>query len=616
VKFAPGKRGDELLRQLGGERLAEFRRLGWQRVRFQGTNLQQEMERYRAATDVVAVQPNFVYQTQATTNDPRLTDLYGLTKIQATTAWDRTIGTHNVVVAVIDLGIDYNHEDLNANMWHNPGETGTDSTGANKSTNGTDDDGNGYIDDVYGIDTINHDGDPLDDGGHGTHVAGTIGAVGNNGKGVVGVNHNISLMAIKSHAADGNGTSASVVEAFEYAAMMRRRGVNLRVTNSSWGGAPEAAVYDQALKDAIDDAGSADILNVCAAGNSNNNNDANPFYPASYNSASIVSVAASDQNDNPAGFSSYGSTTVDIAAPGVGVLSTFRGSYSFLSGTSMATPHVSGAAALLFAFNPYLNRSQAKSLLLNNTDPSPQSWAGKPTVSGGRLNVLRALQSIPTTNQIDSSEFFVAQQYSDFLGREPDAGGLAFWTDEIESCGNNPACLSARRVRVSGAFFGEPEFQETGSFVYRVYKGALGRRPSYTEFNTDRSQVVYGPNLETTKQAFVLAFVQRADFVQEYAGQTTAEGFVDALIDNIRQASAVDLGSERAAMIGHYNSGTDLNQRRAFVLRDAIEHGLFTSAEYNPTFVLMQYFGYLRREPDQDGYDFWLDVINNREPNN
>jgi subtilisin family serine protease len=616
VKFAPGQQAEERLSRLGGVRLAEFPKIGWQRVRVHSMDLEKELEKYREAPDVLAVQPNFIYQTQATTNDPRLTDLYGLTKIQATTAWDRTIGTHDVVVAVIDLGIDYNHEDLNANMWHNPGEVGTDSTGANKSTNGIDDDGNGYVDDVYGIDTINHDGDPLDDGGHGTHVAGTIGAVGNNGKGVVGVNWSVNLMAIKSHAADGNGTSASVIEAFEYAAMMRRRGVNLRVTNSSWGGAPEAAVYDQALKDAINDAGTADILNVCAAGNSNNDNDGNPFYPATYDSASIISVAASDQNDNPAGFSSYGANSVDIAAPGVGILSTFRGAYSFLSGTSMATPHVSGAAALLFAFNPYLNSSQVKSLLLNSVDPLPPTWAGKPTVSGGRLNVLRALQSIPTTNQIDSSEFFVTQQYSDFLGREPDAGGLAFWTSEIESCGSNPACVSARRVRVSGAFFGEPEFQETGSFVYRVYKGALGRRPSYTEFNTDRTQVVYDSNLETTKQSFVLSFVQRADFVQKYAPQTTAETFVDALIANILQSSNVNLGGQRDALISRYNSGSDLNQRRALTVRQAVEHSLFTSAEYNPTFVLMQYFGYLRREPDQGGYDFWLDVINNREPNN
>lgn len=614
VKFRPGVKAEERLRSLDGEKLAEFRELGWHRVRVAG-NLAQAIARYQNAAGVEAVQPNFIYRTQATTNDPHFGELYGLNRIQAPTAWDQTTGTRNVVVAVIDLGVDYNHQDLNANMWRNPGETGTDAMGGNKSSNGVDDDTNGYVDDVYGIDTINHDTNPSDDGGHGTHVAGTIGAVGNNAIGVVGVNWMVSIMAIKSHAADGNGTSASVIEAYQYAALMKRRGINVRVTNSSWGGAPEAASYDQALKDAIDNAGNADILNICSAGNSNNNNDANPFYPASYDSPSIIAVAASDQSDNPAGFTSYGSTSVDIAAPGVGILSTYNGSYAYLSGTSMSAPHVAGAAALLCASNPYLNRTQLKSLLMTNSDPLPATWVGKPTVSGGRLNVLRALQNIPTTNQIDNTEFFVTQQYSDFLGRGPDPGGLSYWSNEINSCGNNVTCVNARRVRVSGAFFAEPEFQETGSFVYRVYKGGLGRRPSYSEFNADRSQVVYGSNLDATKQAFTLVFVQRAEFLQKYAAHMTAETFVDALIANILQASNVNLGNQRMELIDRYNAGTDLNQRRAFALRVAIENSLFTTAEYNPTFVLMQYFGYLRREPDQGGYEFWLDVINNRLPN-
>src|SRR6266545_3469616 len=164
--------------------------------------------------------------------------------------------------------------------------------------------------------------------------------------------------------------------------MMRWRGIDVRVTNSSWGGAPEAPAYDQALKDAIDAAGSAGILNVCAAGNGNNYNDSKPFYPASYDSPSILAVAASDQNDNRASFSSYGAMTVDLAAPGVAILSTYRGSYSFLNGTSMATPHVAGAAALLCSYNRYLSMSQLKSSLLNSADALPQ-WAGL-TVTGGR----------------------------------------------------------------------------------------------------------------------------------------------------------------------------------------------------------------------------------------
>ena len=499
-------------------------------------------------------------------------------------------------------------------MWRNPGESGLDGTGANKATNQIDDDGNGYVDDLHGIDTINHDSNPQDDGGHGTHVAGTIGAVGNNNLGVVGVNWTVSIMAIKSHDAAGNGTSASVIEAFQYAAMMRGRGVNVRVTNSSWGGAPEAPSFDQALKDAIDLAGNAGILNVCAAGNNNRDIDAVPFYPASYDSASILAVAASDQNDLRAGFSNYGATGVDIAAPGVGIWSTLRGSYGPLSGTSMATPHVSGAAALLCARNPLLNRTQLKSLLMSSSDPLLASWSSTPIVSG-RLNVLRALQNIPTTNPIDAASFFVRQHYLDFLGREPDQGGLSYWTNEIVQCGNDVACIRNRRIGVSGAFFAEREFQVTGSFVYRLYRGGLGRRPTFAEFSQDRG-LVTDVNLEASKQAFALAFVQRSAFTQKYVAQTTAPLFVDALIETIRQASNVDLALQRSNLIARYNQGADPNQSRAFVLREAVELADFVNAEFNPGFVLMEYFGYLQRDPDQSGYAFWLNVINDRAPNN
>ena len=610
VKLTPTASVAKLLdRQIGVERLREFAGSGWELFRLpKGLSVSAAVERFRTLPEVAAVQPNFVYRTQANTNDPRFSDLYGLNKIQAPLAWDTTTGGASVVVAVIDLGIDYNHEDLNANMWRNPGETGSDQLGRDKSTNGLDDDSNGYSDDVFGIDTINRDSDPMDDSGHGTHVAGTIGAVGNNSKGVVGVNWTVRLMALKTHDAAGNGTSASVVEAFHYAASMRERGINVRVTNSSWGGAPEAPSFDQALKDAIDAAGDAGILNVCAAGNANNNNDTGPFYPATYDSPSIISVAASDQSDNKVGFSSYGVTTVDLAAPGVGILSTLPGAYGSLSGTSMSTPHVAGAAALLCAYNPNLSLFQLKAAILNSVDPVPQ-WSGL-TVTGGRLNVSRALQSIPTANQIDSADFFVRQQYLDFLGREPDPGGQSFWTNEITRCGTDQACVRSRRIGVSAAFFIEMEFQQTGSFVIRLYRASLGRRPSFAEFSADRVMLSGVPDPEQLQQALADQWVARDSFKQVYPLAMSADEFVNKLFDTAQLTPFADERQQQIdAMINHGKS-------RAEVLRAVIEIQAFKNREFNPAFVLMQYFGYLRRDPEEGGYLFWLEVLDNREPNN
>lgn len=232
---------------------------------------------------------------------------------------------------------------------------------------------------------------------------------------------------------------------------------------------------------------------------------------------------------------------------------------------------------------------------------------------------VKPLRLRPGTNQvitIDDSDFFVNQHYVDFLSRFPDQGGLDYWSAQINSCSNNPLCTYTQRVNVSAAFFIELEFQKTGSFVYRIYKGALGRQPGYTEFGPDRRQVVDGPTLEATKQAFALAFVQRPEFVQKYNGLNSAASFVTALIATIQQTSGVDLTGQSQALIAKYNTGSDQNQSRALAVRDAIDNSGFGTAEFNPSFVLMQYFGYLKRDPDQGGYLFWLDVLNNRVPGN
>jgi subtilisin family serine protease len=363
-----------------------FPSVGWQRIALpKGLNVPEAISGYRSMPGVEAVQPNYVYRLHATPNDDRFGEMWAMNKIKAPDAWNITTGSSSVVVAVIDTGVDYTHEDLNGNMWRNPGEI---------PGNLTDDDANGYVDDVHGIDTARNDSAPEDEYNHGTHVAGTIGAIGNNSTGVTGVNWNVRLMAVKIFDLVGNTTTADVVESFQYVAMMKGRGVNVRLINGSWGGPPEIPAEDQAIKDSIELAGDAGILSIFSAGNNNRNIDTSiPNIPASFNLPSILAVASSDQADNRSSFSNYGPTSVDLAAPGSVILSTVIGSmaYSYSSGTSMAAPHVTGAAALLLSVDPTLSLPSLKATLMNSVDLLPQ-WAGL-TVTGGRLNLLNALQN-------------------------------------------------------------------------------------------------------------------------------------------------------------------------------------------------------------------------------
>ncbi|HEY6122767.1 MAG TPA: DUF4214 domain-containing protein, partial [Pyrinomonadaceae bacterium] len=217
-----------------------------------------------------------------------------------------------------------------------------------------------------------------------------------------------------------------------------------------------------------------------------------------------------------------------------------------------------------------------------------------------------------TTNPIDDSTFFVRQHYYDFLSRVPDEGGLTYWSSVISSCGTDTLCIDSRRVGVSAAYFIELEFQETGGFVYRFYKASFGVRPTYAQFMPDRSSVVAGANLDAGKAAFAEQWVQRSEFLQKYPPYLTGTQFIDALLQTIQQGSGVNLNSQRTALIDEYNA----HGSRARVLQMVAENADFKAAEYNNAFVLMQYFGYLRRDPDDGGYAFWLNILNNGQPNN
>ena len=363
--------------KMGAVSLHEYHRINAEVVAMDGSKgLQTVAEEYLKSDAVAYVEPNYKVYATRYPDDPRFDDLWAMenigqsggiagSDISAVDAWDILTGSDKVIVAVIDTGIDYRHPDLLENLWVNPNPTFGDVHGV-RWTNG---------------DGIVTNGDPWDDQGHGTHCAGTIGAVGDNGIGVVGVNWNVRLMALKFLTSSGSGYVADAVSALEYAI---DKGAH--IASNSWGGNE----YSQAMKDMIIVAEEAGLLFVAAAGNDSADNDTTPFYPASYTISGIVSVAAGDQKDEMASFSNYGATSVDLAAPGVAILSTTpNDNYGVKSGTSMATPHVAGAAALLLAMRPETPCDVLKTWLMDSVDVLPQ-WEGQ-TRTGGRLNVQAAL---------------------------------------------------------------------------------------------------------------------------------------------------------------------------------------------------------------------------------
>jgi hypothetical protein len=230
--------------------------------------------------------------------------------------------------------------------------------------------------------------------------------------------------------------------------------------------------------------------------------------------------------------------------------------------------------------------------------------------------VFTGLPINPETNPLESPEFFVRQQYLDFLGREPEQSGLDYWSGQLRSCGQDPDCTNTRRLDISAAFYIAQEFQDSGLYIYDVYEGALGRRPDHAEYAVDRKNVVGGPRLETDKATFASSFVDRAEFQAQYPLTMNAEVFVDALLRTAQQSSGLDLGNSRTALITLYNSGSTATESRSLVLRSVVEGHGFKQTQYNAAFVLMEYYGYLGRNPDGPGYDFWLHVLNDGDRNN
>ncbi len=376
--------------------------------------LEQLIESYQNHPNIAFVEPNYIYHvnTVEVPNDPLYVDQWHLNNIAQTggeidadidapEAWTDARNASSVVVAILDTGIDWKHEDLVDNVWQNLAEDadgdgqvlewdGTQWIFDPDDENGIDDDNNGYADDFIGWDFANNDNNPYDDhdGGHGTHVAGIIGASGNNHKGVAGVCWDVQLAALKFIAGDGGGTSVDAIKALDYAINM-----GIPISNNSWGNYD----YSTALYNAVESAKNANHLFIAAAGNNNLNAEIDPMFPASFDLDNIISVAATDHEDKKSSFSNYGTVDVDLAAPGSEIKSCIPNNlYANKSGTSMAAPLVAGTAALINAISPFMDYEDTKSAILSTVDVK-NNLIDK-TLTGGRLNLKKAISSLDGTS--------------------------------------------------------------------------------------------------------------------------------------------------------------------------------------------------------------------------
>ncbi|MEI7780426.1 MAG: S8 family serine peptidase [Planctomycetota bacterium] len=412
-----------------------------------------------------SVNVNAVRTFSKTPNDPLYGDTanWAFPQISADNAWETGTGTSTTIVAVLDTGVDYAHPDLAGNMWKNPNETPGD---------GIDNDTNGYVDDVYGINAVTGTGNPMDDFGHGTMCAGLIGAVGDNAVGIAGVNWSVQIMAVKIGDANGNFSLAAEVAGIQYVVNQKVAGQNIAAANCSYGGYS----FVQQEFDALNQLAQTGVTIVASAGNASNNNDANPHYPSNYTIPGLIAVAASDQADNLANFSNYGRTSVDLAAPGVGILSTrssqstavftpYKGDnkYTVNSGTSFAAPLVAGTAGLLKSLKISASPEQVKSAILSGVD-KVAGLSGK-VLTGGRLNVKNAVDLILSTQGATPVASFTTGQNLSFL-----EGNAGYSYADIKlsldrPCDPGKSCSVWYETRLGGSAISDVDFVSQSGYL-------------------------------------------------------------------------------------------------------------------------------------------------------
>ena len=436
--------------------------------------VKEALEIFKDDPNVEYAEPNYYRHSSFTPDDTYFDRQWGLhntgqnvngasgtadADIGAPEAWDITTDGGTFVIAVVDTGVDYSHPDLYDNIWSNTGEI---------PDNGLDDDGNGYVDDVRGWDFVSNDNAPMDLNDHGTHVAGIAAAKGNNAIGITGVCWAANIMPLRFLDENGIGTVADEISAIDYA---MENGAH--IINASFGSYADSKFE----YDAISSANSAGILFVAASGNDSLNNDASPFYPASYNLANIISVTATDQDDNLSLFSNYGAASVDVGAPGENILSTIPGAgYQFARGTSMATPHVAGLAALIWEDNPGLTHIEIKSIILNSVE-TKASLYGK-VVTNGRIDASNAFADLPPQAPVG-------------LGATPVSGSQISlsWTDNAS---NESGFKIERKTGIGGTYnqiaigfanetsYSDPGLSEKTTYYYRVRAYGLNGDSDYS----------------------------------------------------------------------------------------------------------------------------------------